>query len=88
MSEDLKDLKGRNITVGVKQTCKAVEKGKAKKVFIARDAEGRVTAGLQELCRSKGVEIVYVDTMKQLGKACGIEVGASAACILTEENQA
>jgi ribosomal protein L7Ae-like RNA K-turn-binding protein len=34
---------------------------------------------------AKGIRIEYVDTMKQLGKAVGIEVGASAVCILREE---
>ena len=34
-----------------------------------------------ELCRQKNVEIVMVETMKELGTLCGIEVGASTAAI-------
>jgi len=35
-----------------------------------------------ELCIKNNIPIVYVDTMKQLGKACNIDVGASVACLL------
>lgn len=75
-------LKVSNKAIGIKQTLKAVESKTAKVVFIARDADEKVTAPLRELCITNSVEIVYTDTMKQLGKACGIEVGASAVCLL------
>ncbi|NLK88347.1 MAG: 50S ribosomal protein L7ae-like protein [Clostridiaceae bacterium] len=78
----LEVLKGSNKAIGIKQTLKAVENGAAEKVFIARDADEKITGNLKELCQANGVEIVYADTMKQLGKAVGIEVGASTACIL------
>lgn len=78
----LEVLKGSNKAIGIKQTLKAVENKTAKVVFIARDADEKVTGPLKELCISRSIEIIYADTMKQLGKACGIEVGASAVCIL------
>lgn len=78
----LEALKGSNKAIGIKQTLKAVENKTARVVFIARDADAKVTGPLKDLCMSGNVEIVYADTMKQLGKACGIEVGASAVCIL------
>jgi large subunit ribosomal protein L7A len=78
----LEVLKGSNKAIGIKQTLKAVENKTAKMVFIARDADEKVTGPLKELCMSNSIEIVYADTMKQLGKACGIEVGASAVCVL------
>lgn len=80
--EVLEVLKGSNKAIGIKQTLKAVENGTAAKVFIAMDADEKITGNLKELCRANAIEIIYVDTMKQLGKAVGIEVGASAACIL------
>lgn len=75
-------LKGGSKAIGIKQTLKAVEGNTAKAVFIARDADDKIVASLKELCLSKAVELEYVETMKQLGKACGIEVGASAVCLL------
>jgi large subunit ribosomal protein L7A len=81
----LEVLKNSNKTVGIKQSLKAVANGNASLVFIARDADEKITGNLRELCETNGIQIEYVDTMKQLGKAVGIEVGASAACILREE---
>ena len=80
----LESLKGKNKTIGVKQTLKAVERKNAQVVFIAKDADERVVGNLLELCKKNSVEVIYVDTMKQLGKACDIEVGASAAALLNE----
>ncbi len=78
----LEVLKGSNKAIGIKQTLKAVENRTATKVFIAQDADERITGSLRELCLANAIEIVYVDTMKQLGKAVSIEVGASTACII------
>ncbi|MBO5168641.1 MAG: ribosomal L7Ae/L30e/S12e/Gadd45 family protein [Phascolarctobacterium sp.] len=69
-------------TVGVKQTEKAVNKGVALKVFVAKDADERVTEKLVELCEEKAVSVVMVETMHELGKACGIHVKAAAAAIV------
>lgn len=78
----LEALRSSSKTIGIKQTLKAVENNTAKVVYIARDADEKVIYPLRDLCISRSIEIVYADTMKQLGKACGIEVGASAVCIL------
>lgn len=78
----LESLKGSNKTIGIKQSLKAVENGNAKTVFIAKDAEEKVVGKLKTLCEEKSVTVIYVDSMKQLGKACGIEVDAAAASLL------
>mgnify|MGYP003494537072 FL=1 len=69
-------------TVGVKQTEKAVVKGTALKVFVAKDADERVTEKLVELCKEKAVALVEVETMHELGRTCGIHVKAAAAAII------
>lgn len=71
-------------TIGTKQTLKAVERGQARLVYVARDAEPHVTRSLTALCRQKGVEIVEVESMLVLGRACGIEVGTASAGVLIE----
>lgn len=68
--------------VGVKQTEKSVVKNNAAKVYVAADADERVTDNLLELCREKNVEVVSVESMSELGKACGIHVKAAAAAVL------
>lgn len=78
----LESLKNSKKTIGLRQSQKAVEEGLVKVAFIARDAEEKVIRNIREQCEKSSIEIIYVDSMKQLGKACGIGVGAAIACIL------
>lgn len=73
-----------NLSIGTKQTTKTVEQGKAAEVFVAKDADPRIIAKIVNLCRKTGVPVTYVDSMKQLGKACGIEVGAAMVAEVRE----
>lgn len=75
-------LKNSKKSIGTKQTAKAVEKGLAVIVFVASDADERVTSPLRLLCSQKGIPLEAEATMAELGKACGIEVGAAAAAAL------
>ncbi|TZE82714.1 ribosomal L7Ae/L30e/S12e/Gadd45 family protein [Calorimonas adulescens] len=74
----------KNKCVGTKQTQKAIEAGSAVVVYVAKDAETKVTSKVIELCMQKGIECVFVDTMRQLGEFCGIEIGAASAAILKD----
>ncbi|AET65957.1 ribosomal protein HS6-type (S12/L30/L7a) [Desulfosporosinus orientis DSM 765] len=69
-------------TVGLKQTQRALEKGRVRRVFIAKDAEIHVRRPVVEWCEDHGIECIDVPTMSELGKACGIEVGTAVAAIL------
>lgn len=81
----LEDLgKSTTKTIGTKQTVKAVQLGHAKTVFIAEDAEPHVSQPLAALCKEKEIDIVWVKSMHELGKACGIDVGAASAAIIKE----
>lgn len=80
----LEHLKNGKKVIGIKQTIKAVENNTALEVFVASDADEKVVGNLKEICREKGVNIQFVESMKMLGKVCGIEVGASAVCLLKE----
>jgi large subunit ribosomal protein L7A len=71
-------------TIGTNQTTKALQQSAAKQVYIAKDAEQRVIHPILALAKDKGVPVYWVDTMKQLGKACGIEVGAATAAVIEE----
>lgn len=75
-------LKTAKKVIGVKQTTKAVEKELAAVVYIAEDADQRVTQPLIELCERKATRMEKVPTMAELGKACAIEVGAAAVAAL------
>jgi large subunit ribosomal protein L7A len=71
--------------IGMKQTVKAIEQGLVKEVFIAKDADPKLTGKVKSLCEVKHVPCEVVDSMKRLGKACGIEVGAATAAIMITE---
>ncbi|MBO8172743.1 MAG: 50S ribosomal protein L7ae-like protein [Bacillaceae bacterium] len=70
-----------NLIVGTKQTIKAVEQGRVREVFVARDADQRVTSRVIDLCKKKHVPVTYVDSKRRLGKACGIDVSAAVSAI-------
>ena len=70
------------LTVGAKQLRKAVCSGKVRCVYLAQDADPVLTEPLEKLCREQALPIAWVKTMAELGKVCGIEVGASAAAVL------
>jgi len=71
----------KELTIGINQTAKAIEQNIACEVYIAKDADKRLTQKIALLCKEKGVPVIYVDSMRRLGKACGIEVGAATAAI-------
>jgi small subunit ribosomal protein S12 len=74
--------KRQRVVAGVKATERAISSGEAERVLIARDAESRVLESLLKLCKDKGIEVEYVDSMKELGALAGIRVGAAASAIL------
>ena len=78
----LEELKQSNKIVGIKQLRRALAGGKAQKVFLAADADPALTEPIAQLCAEGGVDCETVQTMRALGAACGISVGAAAAAIL------
>lgn len=75
-------LESQSILVGVKQTTRSISDGHALKVYVARNAEQHVIRRVIELADIHSVEIEYIDTMKELGYACNIDVGAATAVII------
>ena len=71
--------------VGLKQSKKAIESGKAELVFIARDADNHVVFPLERLCEAKKTEVVYVNNMKELAKACHVDVPTAVATVLGKD---
>ncbi len=78
--EALRQAKQR--TVGVKQTEKAVTKQVAVIVYVARDADERVTGKLLDLCQQYAVQTICTESMADIGKACSINVKAAAAAVI------
>lgn len=67
--------------VGTKQTLKALESDQVKELIVAEDADQEVLNPVLAAADSTAVSIEYVDSMKKLGKACGIDVNAAIVAI-------
>ncbi len=78
----LDQLKTNPRVVGIKQLRRALKEGSVQVAFIAKNADPDLTEPLVELCEDCGVELCWVAAMSELGKACGISVGAAAAGLL------
>ena len=76
----------RNKAVGYKQTLKRIEQGLAHKVYIAKDAEEKIVRPIFDLCRAQDIPVVEVETMTELGKVSGIQVGCAVAAILKDQD--
>ena len=75
----LPDLGRSKVVVGSKQLRKALQNGRARCVFLAENADPHITEPIEQMCREKTVPVNWVSSMAELGRACGIEVGAAAA---------
>ncbi len=73
------EIAGYSMVVGAKQLRKALLAGKTVKVYLAQDADPAITGPIAALCAAQQVDFAWVRTMKELGKACKIDVGAAAA---------
>lgn len=80
MLGELKNTKRR--TVGLKQTTQAIRSGMAEQVFLAKDVDEYIRKKVEAECNKHGLTINYIDTMQEIGVACGINVGAATAAIL------
>jgi len=68
--------------IGKKQTQRALVKGQATHIYIAEDADKKVVNDIIEISNDKKIEVIYVDTMENLGKMFGIDVKAAVAATL------
>ena len=68
--------------VGAKQVKRAIDSSLVDLIFIADDAERKVTREIEELSKAKQIHIIRVDSMEDLGEACGIGINAAVAALL------
>ena len=78
----LPDLTSCHVAVGSKQLRKAILNGRAKYVYLAKDADPAITEPVLRQCLENRIPVSWCASMADLGKACGIDVGASAAAVL------
>ncbi|WP_413376897.1 50S ribosomal protein L7ae-like protein [Alkalihalobacillus sp. 1P02AB] len=76
-----KVMQANQLVIGTKQTLRSLDNEEVSEVYIAKDAEYRIIHNVEALAKAKEIPIIYVDSMKMLGKACKIEVGAATVAI-------
>ena len=72
----------QKMVVGAKQIRKALLNGHANRVYLAENADPAITEPLEAMCLQYRIDYAWVPSKLDLGKACGIEVGAAAAAAL------
>ncbi|MCZ0755264.1 50S ribosomal protein L7ae-like protein [Anoxybacillus sp. J5B_2022] len=77
-----KVLQAQQFVVGTKQTVRALREGNVREVIVAEDADPAIINKIIEAAKEANVPITKVDSMKKLGKACKIQVGAAAVAII------
>ena len=78
----LTELASQEKVIGVKQSRKAIREGRAKRVYLACDADPAITDPVARQCEALGIPVEGAHTMAQLGHACRITVGASVVAVL------
>lgn len=74
-------LLGKKV-IGIKQATKAIKNGQGTVLYVAEDADTKLITPLVILAKENNVDVEIIETMKQLGIMCGIEVGSAATLIL------
>ena len=75
----LREISRQKMVVGAKQLRKALQNGRAKRVYLAGNADPAITEPIEAMCEQYHIDCAWVPNMLDLGKACGIEGGAAAA---------
>lgn len=76
------DLKNGSKVIGTKQTLRALQNGLVKTLYVAQNAQKQVTLQAIEIAESKGIPIVFIDTMEELGELCEVEVKTATAALI------
>ena len=71
------------IRKGTNETTKAIEKGDAKLVVIAKDVTPpEIIMHIPVICKEKGIACAEVPSKEELGAAAGLDIGTSSIAIV------
>jgi len=73
------------IRKGANEVTKAIEKGEAKLIAIAKDVSPpEIVMHIPMIAEEKGIPCIEIPTKEELGAAAGIEVSTSAVAVVKE----
>jgi len=76
-------LLGKKV-IGIKQSLKSMKNGLGDTLYIANDADSKLIRPLIESADENNINIQHIDTMKELGKMCGLQIESAAALKLKD----
>ncbi len=80
-----KATKTGKVERGINEVTKALERGLAKVVIIAKDVNPKeIVQHIPILAKEKNIKVLEVDSKEKLGISSGISVGTSAVAIIKE----
>ena len=77
----LERLKNADKVVGTRRLVRAILAGEIEEAYVARDADLFIVRQVRDACNKMNIRMVEVDSMVQLGQACGVEVKTASAGI-------
>lgn len=78
------DLKNEKKVVGFKESSRAMKNKEVRKLIIAKDAQPHIVEPLLRRAKEESIEVDHVETMKQLGRKCGIGLNAAVVALIKE----
>lgn len=75
----LEKLKNGAKVVGTRRLVRAIQAGEISEAYIANDADLFIVRQVKQACTENGVRVIEVNSMKELGQACGVEVKTASA---------
>lgn len=82
----LSELSNLQRVAGYKQTLRAIKQGRAVKVFLATDVDPVIYNTILKAASEAGLP-VETTVVRDLGKACGIDVPTSAAAMVAKPDR-
>ena len=65
--------------VGLRQALRLLEEKNVQKAFIAKDADPHILNPLINLLKEQDIEIVFIESKRELGKMAKLDVSAAVA---------
>lgn len=78
----ISDLNREKLKIGKKEVLSAIASGEAVMVFLAADCDESISDPIEAAAKHAQIPVETAESRKALGKACGIDVGASCAAKL------
>lgn len=75
---------GKTMKIGFKEVLKAISGGCAETVYIAENSSEDMLSRLREALSGAECEVIYMQSTKELGAYCKIDVGASCAAVMKD----